>query len=73
MAKRRRTRLTILDGLAQMVWMSEAHRRVMMRNAGGDALDSLIVAVGAARSWQESDHRQIARHGRYPREGRLYV
>jgi hypothetical protein len=72
-AKRNRTRQAILDGLATRVWMSEAHRRVMMRNAGGDALDSLIAAVGAARSWQESDHRQIARHRRYPREGRLYV
>ena len=45
----------------------------MMRNPGGDALDALLAALGALRSWQTADHRQIARHPRYPREGRLYV
>jgi hypothetical protein len=44
-----------------------------MRNGGGDALDAVIAALGAARSWRTSDHGLIARHERYPREGRLYV
>jgi Protein of unknown function (DUF429) len=72
-AKRRRTRRVILDGLAGCVAISGAHRRVIMRNGGGDALDALIAAIGAARAWHSADHRLIARHPRYPREGRLYV
>jgi Protein of unknown function (DUF429) len=71
--KRLRGRRIILDGLAKHVGIAEAHRRVIMRNGGGDALDAVIAAVGAVRSWQTSDHRLIARHPRYSREGRLYV
>jgi hypothetical protein len=44
-----------------------------MRKGGIDALDDAFAALGAARSWRTSDHRRIARHERYPREGRLYV
>jgi hypothetical protein len=43
-----------------------------MRNGGGDALDAVIAAVGAAQAWHLADHPAIARHPRYPREGRLY-
>jgi hypothetical protein len=72
-AKRLRTRRVILAGLAGYVGISGAHRRVIMRNGGGDALDALVAAVGAARAWHTADHGRIARHPRYPREGRLYV
>jgi hypothetical protein len=48
-------------------------RRVMMRNPGGDALDAVIAAVGAARAVPSSDHQAIARHPRYRHEGYLYV
>jgi hypothetical protein len=72
-AKRLRARRAILDGLAEHVAFSDADRRAMMRNGGGDAIDAVIAALGAARAWQASDHRLIARHARYPREGRLYV
>jgi hypothetical protein len=71
--KRLRTRRRILEGLSAHVRFDERARRRMMRNGGGDALDALIAAVGAARAWRECDHRGIARHPRYPREGRLYV
>jgi hypothetical protein len=71
--KRRRTRRLILDGLARHVCVPDGERRRIMRNGGGDALDAVIAAVGAANSWRSSDHGLIARHGRYPREGRLYV
>jgi uncharacterized protein DUF429 len=71
--KRLRTRRTILDGLAKHVGIAEAHRRVMMRNGAGDALDAVVAAVGAVISWRTSDHRRIARDYRYAREGRLYV
>ena len=72
-AKRQRVRRVILAGLAGHVVISEAHRRVIMRNGGGDALDAVIAAVGAARAWHTADHHRIARHPRYSREGRLYV
>jgi hypothetical protein len=71
--KRRRTRRAILDGLAAYVVIDEAQRRAMMRNGGGDALDAVIAAVGVTGAWPAADHRRIARHPRYPREGRLYV
>jgi len=71
--KRLRTRRAILDGMASHVRLDERQRRLMMRNGGGDALDAVIAAVGAAQAWQLADHGMIARHPRYPREGRLYV
>jgi hypothetical protein len=70
--RRRRTRHLILDGLARHVALDPRQRRVLMRN-GGDALDAVLAAVGALRAWPACDHGQIARHPRYPREGRLYV
>jgi hypothetical protein len=71
--KRRGTRRALLDGLLRHVRFGERPRRVMMRNGGGDALDAVIAAVGAAQAWRDADHRAIARHPRYPREGRLFV
>jgi hypothetical protein len=72
-AKRLRTRRTILEKLSQHVRFDEGQRRTMMRNPGGDAIDAVLAAVGAAQSWRLTDHRAVARHRRYPREGRLYV
>jgi hypothetical protein len=70
--KRLRTRHAILAGLAGHVAMEERQRRTIMRNGGGDALDAVIAALGAAQAWREADHGQIARHPRYPHEGRLF-
>ena len=72
-ARRLRTRRVILDGLARLVRVDDRHRRVMMRNPGGDAIDAVLAAVGAAQAWTVADHRAIAQHARYPREGFLYV
>ena len=69
---RRRTRRVILDAIAGRVHVDPGHRRTMMRNGGGDAIDAVLAAVGAERAWREADHAAIARHPRYPREGRLY-
>jgi hypothetical protein len=71
--KRLHCRRAILDGLARHVAFAEGPRRVMMRNGGGDALDAVVAAVGAAQAWHRADHHSIARHPRYPREGYLYV
>ncbi len=72
-AKRRRTRHAILEGLARHVAIGAAHRRVIMRNGGGDALDAVIAAVGGWTCWNEADHGSVARHPRYSREGKLYA
>jgi hypothetical protein len=72
-AKRRRTRRRILDALARHVRLGERHRRVLMRNPGGDALDAVLAALGGWQAWRAADHGGIARHPRYVREGRLYA
>src|SRR5262245_16154725 len=71
--KRLRTRRAILDGLARHIEIDDSSRRLMMRNGGGDAIDAVIAALGGALAWRAADHKQIARHPRYPREGKLYV
>lgn len=71
--KRRRTKRVLLDAITRFVRIGDRYRRVIMRNPGGDALDAVIAAVGAARAVAAADHRAIARHPRYPHEGHLYV
>ena len=71
--RRLRARRAIFAGLGQYVAVDDSQRRVLMRNGGGDALDALIAAVGAAQAWAAADHRLVARHARYPHEGRLFV
>jgi hypothetical protein len=72
-ARRLRTRRAIVDGLSRDVEIGDGHRRTMMRNPGGDAIDAVLAAVGAAHAWHATDHAAVARHPRYPREGKLYV
>jgi hypothetical protein len=71
--RRRLTRHAILAGIARGVRFDDRQRRAMMRNPGGDAIDAVLAALGGVQSWQATDHRAVARHPRYPREGRLYV
>lgn len=71
--KRLKTRHAILDWLGGEVSIADRFRRVVMRNPGGDAMDAVIAAVGAARAVAAADHRAIARHPRYRHEGHLYV
>lgn len=70
---RRRTRRVLLDWLSRVVVIGPTHRRVMMRNGGGDAMDAVIAAAGATIGWRTTDHAAIARHPRYQREGRMFV
>jgi len=69
---RRRTRHEILSALSSFVEISDQHRRLIMRNPGGDALDAVIAAVGAHQAFMSADHGAIAAHPRYPLEGYLY-
>lgn len=73
MRRRKLVRHELLDGLAEHVDITDRFRRVVMRNSGGDALDAVIAAVGAARAVASADHAAIAAHPRYRREGRMYV
>jgi hypothetical protein len=70
--KRLRTRRQILDALERHVAISPRHRRVMMRNGGGDAIDAVLAGVGARHAWRDADHGAIARHPRYRLEGKLF-
>jgi len=70
---RRRNRHRILAGLAPLVQVDPQFRRLIMRDPGGDALDAVIAAAGAWQSFHATDHAAVARHHRYPREGRLYA
>lgn len=71
--ERRRTRRTILAGLAPHVSIGRVRRQILLRDNGGDALDAVIAAVGAILSWRETDHPRVAVHPRYLREGRHYA
>lgn len=71
--KRLTIRKALMDGLAAQLEITDKQRRVMMRNPGGDAIDAVVAALGATHAWAVCDHRRVARHPRYPREGRLYV
>lgn len=59
--------------LARIEPAGNGQRRLLMRNGGGDPLDAVLAAVGAVQAWHAADHHRIARHPRYPREGRLFV
>jgi hypothetical protein len=71
--RRRLSRRVILAGIAAEVGIDDRQRRVMMRDPGGDAIDAVLAALGAAQAFASVDHSAIARHTRYPREGHLYV
>jgi hypothetical protein len=68
----RRTRRRILRGLAAHVAIGRRDRQRIARDSGGDALDAVIAAVGAASAWRQFDHASIARSARSRREGFLY-
>lgn len=70
---RRLTRHAILAELGRWVRIGDRHRRAMMRNPGGDALDAVIAAVGAFRGVRDADHGALAAHPRLTREGWMYV
>lgn len=69
---RRRVRRRILAGLAPLVEIGPAHRRRIAADPGGDALDAVIAAVGAASSFAATDHRAVGQDERFSREGFQY-
>jgi hypothetical protein len=71
--RRRLTRRAILDAIARRIEISDRHRRTIMRNCGGDALDAVIAALGVSDAWRAADHRAIRNHPRYRLEGYVYA
>jgi hypothetical protein len=71
--RRRATRHRILEGIQSHIDISAAQLRTIMRNPGGDALDAVLAAVGVWQAWRRVDHRGIAAHARYPREGLVFA
>lgn len=71
--KRLSVRRKILCGLAGQVAFSEHRRRVMASDPGGDALDAVLAALGAASSFAQVDHDAVAAHPRYTLEGRHFA
>lgn len=65
-------RKTILAAVEKLVMVTPTQRKIMLSNPGGDALDSLLAAVGVFQVANFDDHESIARHPRYRREGRVY-
>ena len=74
LARRRKlVRHAILDWLDGEVEIGDRFRRVIMRNPGGDAMDAVIAAVGAALAVPNADHKAVSKHPRYRHEGHMYL
>tara|TARA_R110002049_G_scaffold2750_8_gene22226 strand:- start:169236 stop:170099 length:864 start_codon:yes stop_codon:yes gene_type:complete len=67
-----KTRKKIMRGIRDIVSVSAYQRRVIMSDSGGDALDAVLAGIGAWNAFRKDDHEAIAKHKRYPIEGRVY-
>jgi hypothetical protein len=69
-------RKTILKALTHpitgFIEIKPAFQKVMLHDPGGDALDSVLAAVGSFTDFRNADHASIRRHPRYSLEGRVY-
>lgn len=71
--KRLKNRKLILAALQQRVGLSPSIIRKIQRNAGGDAMDAVLAAVGGWESWLTTDPGLLQNHPRYSREGRIFA
>ncbi len=71
--RRRKVREAILRALAPFIAIGSAHRRLVLDDPGGDALDAVLAAAGGARAWEDAPHAAIARDPRCRREGYVYA
>ena len=72
MPRYRKVRRVMLDGLAPLIEIDEKQRKRMLGNAGGDALDAAIAAVGTWDAWRRFDAKAVAAHPRYSRAGLVF-
>jgi hypothetical protein len=66
-------RREILEGLSCYARVGPTHRKTVMADGGGDALDAVIAAVGAVRNLGRLADPPNDPEGRYTREGYQYV
>ena len=67
------TRQTILLGIADQVKITRHRRRIILANPGGDALDSVLAALGIWYAYRHSDHQTDHCHISFSREGKVYA
>ncbi|MEM6473135.1 MAG: DUF429 domain-containing protein [Planctomycetota bacterium] len=67
------TRREIMRWVGERVAISDYRKRVIRQDSGGDALDAVLAAIGAWEAFVREDHRSIATHKRYPKEGFVYA
>ncbi|MFN4242943.1 MAG: DUF429 domain-containing protein [Tepidisphaerales bacterium] len=68
----RRTRAVLYRALREKVSAPPAVWNRIARNRGGDALDSLVAALGVWEAARRYDPLAVATHPRYPREGLVF-
>jgi Protein of unknown function (DUF429) len=69
---RRKVRKRILEELSRHVTLEASHVQVMVNDPGGDAMDSVLAAVGAFESFANTDHTTLANDRRAVREGWVF-
>lgn len=73
-AARTEVRERILGGIRRHASFGQRHRRVMLENPGGDAIDAVLAGVGAFAAWRRGDWRERAlREPRIAREGWVFA
>lgn len=72
----RSIRRTILKALTHpitgFIEIKPGFQKLMLQDPGGDALDSVLAAVGSFTDFGAADHESIRRHPRYSHEGRVF-
>jgi len=75
-AEHQLVRRTILDKITNRktgtIRITASHQKTILEDSGGDALDSVLAAVGVYHDFDNADHLMIRTHPRYPLEGRVF-
>jgi hypothetical protein len=71
--ERRSVRRVILRELRRHLAIGPRQAQTILEDPGGDALDSVLAAVGAWHGVVSADHAAIALSPRAPREGRVFA
>jgi hypothetical protein len=71
--ERRAVRTTILDALRERMTVPEPLAKKALADPGGDALDSILAALGTFESLRATDHEALSADLRLCREGWVYA
>ena len=67
------TRQTVLRGIGDEIQITRHRRRVLLANPGGDALDSVLAALGVWHAYRHSNHQTDHDCPIASREGKVYA